>query len=80
MQFQSDMLGVPVERPVVQETTALGAAYLAGLAVGFWSDKEEIANQWKIDHTFMSDISNDKRTQLYTGWQRAIQATRAFVQ
>src|SRR5699024_2979391 len=45
MQFQSDMLGVPVERPVVQETTALGAAYLAGLAVGFWSDKEEIANQ-----------------------------------
>lgn len=80
MQFQSDMLGVPVERPVVQETTALGAAYLAGLAVGFWSDKEEIANQWKIDHTFMSDISNDKRTQLYTGWQRAIQATRTFVQ
>ncbi len=58
MQFQSDMLGVPVERPVVQETTALGAAYLAGLAVGFWESKEEIAKQWKNEKNLYKQISN----------------------
>ncbi|MFD2630029.1 glycerol kinase GlpK [Oceanobacillus kapialis] len=78
MQFQSDMLDVPVERPVVQETTALGSAYLAGLAVGYWKDKEEIAKQWKNDRTFTAEMETEKRDQLYDGWQKAVTATRAF--
>ncbi|MEB1808581.1 MAG: glycerol kinase GlpK [Bacillaceae bacterium] len=78
MQFQSDMLGVPVERPVVQETTALGAAYLAGLAVGFWNSREDIAKQWSIDRTFNVEMNNDHREKLYTGWKKAIHATMAF--
>ncbi|MFS0674048.1 glycerol kinase GlpK [Ornithinibacillus sp. 179-J 7C1 HS] len=78
MQFQSDILGVPVDRPVVQETTALGAAYLAGLAVGYWKDKEEIAKQWQIDKTFENTMNADEKDKLYTGWQKAVEATRAF--
>ncbi|MDE5413374.1 glycerol kinase GlpK [Alkalihalobacterium chitinilyticum] len=78
MQFQSDMLGVPVERPVVQETTALGAAYLAGLAVGFWNSREDIAKQWSIDRTFNAEMNNDDRGKLYTGWKKAVHATMAF--
>jgi glycerol kinase len=78
MQFQSDMLGVSVERPVIRETTALGAAYLAGLAVGFWKDKEEIAEQWKNERTFESELSEGKRDELYGGWQKAVKATRTF--
>ncbi|GAA0589576.1 glycerol kinase GlpK [Virgibacillus siamensis] len=78
MQFQSDVLGVPVERPVVQETTALGAAYLAGLAVGYWKDKNEIAQQWKTDHMFKHEMEEEKRNELYTGWQKAVEATRQF--
>ncbi|TMN21327.1 glycerol kinase GlpK [Lentibacillus cibarius] len=78
MQFQSDMLGVPVERPVVQETTALGAAYLAGLAVGYWNDKEEIASQWKHDRTFNDEMDEQKRKELYAGWQKAVEAARTF--
>lgn len=78
MQFQSDMLSANVERPVVQETTALGAAYLAGLAVGFWKDKSEIAEQWKIEKTFEPTFSEEKRDELYAGWQKAVEATRVF--
>lgn len=78
MQFQSDMLGVDVERPVIQETTALGAAYLAGLAVGFWKDKEEISKQWKNERTFTGDFADEHRDELYAGWQKAVKATRAF--
>lgn len=78
MQFQSDVLGVPVERPVVQETTALGAAYLAGLAVGYWKDKKEIASQWKVDETFSNKMEEEKRNELYAGWQKAVEATRKF--
>jgi glycerol kinase len=78
MQFQSDILGVPVERPVVAETTALGAAYLAGLAVGFWSDKEEISKNWKVDCTFEVGMEESARSSLYEGWQKAVNATRAF--
>lgn len=78
MQFQSDMLDVPVERPVVQETTALGAAYLAGLAVGYWKDKAEIATQWQNEKTFTSEFSGEQRNQLYDGWKKAVSATRAF--
>ncbi|MFB4167869.1 glycerol kinase GlpK [Virgibacillus sp. JSM 102003] len=78
MQFQSDVLGVPVERPVVQETTALGAAYLAGLAVGYWKDKEEIASQWKTDQMFNQNMEKSERDTLYGGWQKAVEATRKF--
>lgn len=72
MQFQSDILGVPVSRPKVIETTALGAAYLAGLAVGYWKDKEEIATIWQIDRVFQPEMEEGTRRLLYTGWQKAV--------
>lgn len=78
MQFQSDMLDVPVERPVVQETTALGAAYLAGLAVDYWKDQEEIAQQWKNERTFTNKFTSEQRDELYGGWTKAVAATRVF--
>lgn len=78
MQFQSDLLQVPVERPVINETTALGSAYLAGLAIGFWKNKEEIANHWKIDETFEPNMEIDKRDKLYSGWQKAVEAAMVF--
>ncbi|MBM7573543.1 glycerol kinase GlpK [Aquibacillus albus] len=78
MQFQSDMLEVPVERPVVNETTALGAAYLAGLAVGFWESKDQIRKQWKIDQTFKPAMNSQERDELYKGWKKAVEATRVF--
>lgn len=78
MQFQSDMLGVPVECPQVNETTALGAAYLAGLAVGFWETQEEIAAQWSIARTFEPGMEAERRDELYAGWHKAIAATKAF--
>ena len=78
MQFQCDLLGVPVDRPDINETTALGAAYLAGLAVGYWKDKEEIARQWKIERTFSPSTTNEKSESLYNGWKKAVAATRVF--
>lgn len=72
MQFQSDILGVPVERPKVIETTAMGAAYLAGLAVGFWKDQSMIAQRRKIDRRFNPAMSEDKRKALYDGWKKAV--------
>lgn len=78
MHFQSDLLNVPVERPVINETTALGAAYLAGLAVGFWKDREEIASQWKVDQSFDPTMDEDQRNELYEGWQEAVKATMSF--
>jgi len=72
MQFQSDILDVPVYRPVVAETTALGAAYLAGLAVGFWDSKEVIAKKWAIDREFEPQMAESKRTGLYDGWKKAV--------
>jgi glycerol kinase len=72
MQFQSDILDVPVNRPKVIETTALGAAYLAGLAVGFWSSKEEIKSTWNMDKEFTSNMSEERRNKLYRGWQKAV--------
>ena len=80
MQFQSDILGVPVERPQIIETTALGAAYLAGLAVGFWSSKEEIANKWNIDRTFNPKMNPDELTKLYKGWKKAIGRAENWVE
>ncbi|MBT2641679.1 glycerol kinase GlpK [Bacillus sp. ISL-41] len=78
MNFQSDVLNVPVERPVVNETTALGAAYLAGLAVGYWESQEEIASQWAIDRSFEPKMSDEDRDQLYGGWKKAVKAAMAF--
>lgn len=75
MQFQSDLLNVPVDRPIVVETTALGASYLAGLAVGFWEDKNELAKNWQLDHRFEPDMSEDKRKELYVGWLKAVRRT-----
>ncbi|MEW6698458.1 MAG: glycerol kinase GlpK [Bacillota bacterium] len=73
MQFQADILGVPVERPKVIETTALGAAYLAGLAVGFWQSKEELASRWQLDCRFENQMDEAKRDKLYKGWKRAVE-------
>ncbi len=72
MQFQSDILGVPVHRPEVIETTALGAAYLAGLAVGFWSGKGEISKRWSVDRVFKTEMKQKDREKLYNGWKKAI--------
>ncbi|MEK4222411.1 glycerol kinase GlpK [Bacillus sp. FSL W8-0116] len=78
MQFQSDILNVPVERPIINETTALGAAYLAGLAVGFWKDRQEISSQWKQDRQFTPTMAQENRETLYNGWKKAIEAAQAF--
>ncbi|MGR3764364.1 glycerol kinase GlpK [Rossellomorea sp. NS-SX7] len=78
MQFQSDILNVPVERPVINETTALGAAYLAGLAVGYWKDRQEISKQWKKDTDFEPKMSEESREELYGGWKKAVNAAMAF--
>ncbi|GAA5523046.1 glycerol kinase GlpK [Aliifodinibius salicampi] len=75
MQFQSDMLEAPVVRPQVLETTALGAAYLAGLAVGYWEDQEEISKQWNIDKTFSPQMEKNQIEELRSGWDRALKAT-----
>ncbi len=78
MEFQSDILNVPVERPQVIETTALGAAYLAGLAVGYWDSQDEIAKQWAIDRKFEPKMDEETRTKLYEGWKKAVATTRTF--
>lgn len=72
MQIQSDMLGTNVERPIVVETTALGAAYLAGLATGFWK-LEEIANKWQLEKVFQPEIQEEERSKRYMGWKKAVQ-------
>jgi glycerol kinase len=76
MQFQSDILGVPVQRPVVAETTALGAAYLAGLAVGYWQDLDDVRRNWGLDHTFTPDMTAERREALYGGWHKAVARAR----
>ena len=78
MQFQADILQVNVVRPKVYETTALGAAYLAGLAVGYWSSIEEVQKQWKADKTFTPAMQPDKTDALMQGWQRAVKASIAW--
>lgn len=78
MQFQSDILGVGVERPLVTETTALGAAYLAGLAVGFWDSKADIASNRINGKTYSSSFDSDKRNSLYKGWKKAVERAKAW--
>jgi len=77
-QFQSDLLGVPVLRPKVAETTALGAAYLAGLAVGFWESRAQITKLWQIDRRFQPAMDEPVRERLYQGWRDAVRATIGF--
>ncbi|MGG3943626.1 glycerol kinase GlpK [Peribacillus psychrosaccharolyticus] len=78
MQFQSDMLSVEVERPAINETTALGAAYLAGLATGYWKDSKEIAAQWKLEKEFVPSMDEENREELYGGWKKAVKAAQSF--
>ena len=80
MQFQADILGVPVQRPVVTETTALGAAYLAGLATGYWESQDEIAGQWQLERSFEPSMPSDQRETLYADWQRAVERARNWAE
>jgi len=78
MQFQADLLGIPVVRPQVTETTALGAAYLAGLATGVWRDQDELAAQWKVERRFLPTMERSRAAELMSRWERAVrQATAA---
>lgn len=79
MQLQADILGLPVVRPVVHETTALGAAYAAGLAVGVWHGLEELRRQWRVDRVFEPQWDAARRESTYTGWKRAVERSRAWV-
>jgi glycerol kinase len=78
MQFQADQLGVAVDRPRTTEITALGAAFLAGLAVGFWRDRTEIAGTWEVDRTFMPVMAHELRERKYAGWKRAVDRARGW--
>ena len=75
MQFQSDLLGTPVIRPRIYETTALGAAYLAGLATGFWSSVDEVGRQWQVDRQFSPSMDETQKMKLLRGWERAVRAS-----
>ncbi|MCD8904937.1 glycerol kinase GlpK [Staphylococcus chromogenes] len=78
MQFQADLVNVPVERPEISETTALGAAYLAGIATGFWKNKDEVSNNWKLEKSFEPKMDEKEANKLYKGWQKAVEATKVF--
>jgi glycerol kinase len=78
MQFQSDVLKTTVVRPKITETTALGAAYLAGLATGYWNSIDELQEQWQVDRKFESNMDEETRTALYEGWLKAVKAAMSF--
>jgi glycerol kinase len=80
MQFQADLLGVPVVRPMITETTALGAAYLAGLAVGFWQDSEELGAQWRVERAFEPGMSRDQVEGLLAGWRKAVERSKNWAE
>jgi glycerol kinase len=80
MEFQSDILGVPVVRPQVAETTALGAAYAAGLAVGFWDNLEDLRQNWLVDKTWDPDMAEADREGLYNGWLKAVRRSMNWVE
>ena len=77
MQFQADLLGIPVVRPKVTETTALGAAYLAGLAVGTYKNLDELAAQWQVERRFLPTMPRERAAELMANWQRAVRQTTA---
>src|SRR5699024_7404933 len=78
MQFQADILGTTIESAKIMETTALGDAYLTGLATGLWKDNDEVKKYWEKDATFEPEKSQEERDDLYEGWQAAVEATRVF--
>ena len=78
MQFQADILGCEVKRPVCIETTSLGAAYLAGLATGYWENKEDVIKNWQVEKTFTPDMDDKKREELLTGWKKAVSCVRGW--
>jgi glycerol kinase len=80
MQFQADILGVPIQPALVAETTSLGAAYLAGLAVGLWKDTTELARLWHAAKTYEPKMSADQRENLYAGWKRAVERARGWAE
>jgi glycerol kinase len=80
MQFQADMLGVPVVRPVVSETTALGAAYAAGLATGYWANEDDLRKNWRAEQTWTPQMDTAERARLYHGWKRAVKRTLGWVE
>jgi glycerol kinase len=80
MQFQADLLRVPVVRPQIMETTALGAASLAGLAVGFWPDRETLAALWQAEETFTPAMPQDEVIRLQGRWQRALERSKNWEQ
>ena len=80
MQFQSDVLGCEVVRPQCIETTALGAAYLAGLAVGYWSSLEDVKNNWAIEKVFTPAMEDSHREQLLHGWQKAVKCALTWAE
>lgn len=79
MQFQADILDVPVVRPKVAETTALGAAYAAGLAVGFWENQEDLRQNWQVDKTWDPQMTDKARQELYHGWLKAVERTFGWI-
>ena len=79
MQFQADMLDRIVLRPVVAETTALGAAYLAGIAVGFWADEDEVKTKWAIDGKYEPNMKAEERDRLYAGWKKAVERSLNWI-
>jgi glycerol kinase len=79
VQFQADLLGRPVQRPVERETTALGAAYLAGLAVGFWKNTAELSKNWSLDREFRPSIKPRERNDRIATWQRAVERCKAWL-
>jgi glycerol kinase len=80
MQFQSDVTGVPVIRPVINETTALGAAYAAGIAVGYWRDFGDVQANWREDCRWTPAMPADQRAQQYRQWQKAVQRTLNWIE
>ena len=80
MQFQSDILGVPVVRPRVSETTSLGAAYAAGLAVNFWNSLEDLRSNWQVDRTWQPLMTESNRRRLYQNWLKAVERTFNWVE
>jgi len=80
MQFQSDILQIPLVRPKILETTALGAAYLAGLAVGFWKNTDEIKEQWQEDKRFEPSMSKDEAMGLLYRWNKAVEKSKGWIE
>jgi glycerol kinase len=80
LQFQADILGINVRRPLLTETTALGAAYLAGLAVGYWNSREELESNWQLDREFTPQMPAEESERRYSRWKRAVERSRNWAE